>query len=131
MASFSSHKKELVTAGIVVVAGGLYVLLHPLLLVHLPCLFKSLTGVPCPGCGTVRSLQLLLHGDVMGSVLTNPLGLLLSLLVVAAAILVLRDARKDDDLLYRLMHRRWPPLALVVVVLLTLANWLWNISKGL
>ena len=131
MASFSSHKKELVTAGIVVVAGGLYVLLHPLLPVHLPCLFKSLTGIPCPGCGTVRSLQLLVHGDVVGSLLTNPLGLLLTLLVVAAAILVLRDARKDDDLLYRLMHRRWPPLALVVVVLLTLANWLWNISKGL
>lgn len=111
--------------------GGLYVLLEPLLPFHLPCLFKSLTGVPCPGCGTVRSLQLLAHGDVVGSVLTNPLGLLLSLLALAAFVIVLRDARKDDDLLYRLMRHRWPPMALVVVLLLTLANWLWNISKGL
>ena len=131
MSSFSSHRKELITAGVVCAVGGLYVLFHAFLPWHLPCIFKLLTGVPCPGCGTVRSLQLLVHGDVVGSLLTNPLGLLLTFLVAAAAILVLRDARKDDDLLYRLMHRRWPPLALVVVVLLTLANWLWNISKGL
>ena len=114
-----------------VVAGGLYVMLHPLLPVHLPCLFKSLTGVPCPGCGTVRSLQLLLHGDVVGSVLTNPLGLLLSLLAVAALVLVIRDAIRNDDLLYRLMHHRWPVWALVAVVLLTVANEWWNITKGL
>lgn len=131
MSSFSSHRKELITAGVVCAVGGLYVLFHAFFPVHLPCIFKLLTGIPCPACGTVRSLQLLVHGDVVGSLLTNPLGLLLTLLVVAAAILVLRDARKDDDLLYRLMHRRWPSLALVVVVLLTLANWLWNISKGL
>lgn len=131
MASFSSHRKELVTAGIVVVAGGLYVLLHPLLPVHLPCIFKLLTGIPCPGCGTVRSLQLLVHGDVVGSVLTNPLGLLLSLLAVAALVLVIRDAIRNDDLLYRLMHHRWPVWALVAVVLLTVANEWWNIAKGL
>ena len=130
MASFSSHRKELITAAVVVVAGGIYVLLLPLLPLHLPCLFKSLTGVPCPGCGTVRSLQLLLRGDVVGSVQTNPLGLLLTLLAVAAVVLVIRDARRDDDLLYRLMHHRWPVWALVLVVLLTIANWCWNIAKG-
>lgn len=109
----------------------LYLSVEPWLPLRLHCVIKSLTGVPCPGCGTIRSLQLLLHGDLVGSVLTNPLGLLLAILSIAAVTLMVRDVRKNDDMLYRLMHRRWPPLALAVVVLLTLANWLWNISKGL
>lgn len=131
MPAFLSHKKEIIVTTVVVGIGGLYVILEPLLPFQLHCLFKSLTGLPCPGCGTVRSLHLLLHGDVVGSVQTNPLGLLLSLFFIASAVLVLRDIRHNDDLLYRLMHYRWRPTALVVVVLLTLANWLWNINKGL
>lgn len=29
----------------------------------LPCLFKTLTGIPCPGCGGQRSVLFLIHGD--------------------------------------------------------------------
>ena len=131
MSTFGAHRKALVATTVCLLAGMLYVLFEPLLPVHLHCIFKWVTGVPCPGCGTVRSLRLLLHGDVMGSLMVNPLGVLLSLLAVAALVLVIRDALRDDDLLYRLMHRRWPVWALAVVVLLTLANWVWNIQKGL
>ncbi|VXB74516.1 conserved hypothetical protein [Flavobacterium sp. 9AF] len=33
----------------------------------LPCLSKTLFGVECLGCGTQRSLVLLLHGDFVGA----------------------------------------------------------------
>lgn len=131
MDRFSSHRKALLVAAAVAVFFFCYVLLLPMLPIHLHCVFKMLTGVPCPGCGTVRSLQLLFHGDVAGSVLTNPLGLILSLLAVTALVLLIRDACRDDDLLYRLMHRRWPVWAIAMVAVLTLANWVWNIQKGL
>jgi len=36
------------------------------------CPFKALTGLPCPSCGTTRAAVALLHGDVLGAMLSNP-----------------------------------------------------------
>jgi len=38
-----------------------------------PCLFRAATGIPCPSCGTTRSLVHLAHGDIAGSLILNPL----------------------------------------------------------
>jgi hypothetical protein len=37
------------------------------------CAFKAFTGIPCPTCGTTRSLVHLAHGDIAGSLILNPL----------------------------------------------------------
>ncbi|MEO7308312.1 MAG: DUF2752 domain-containing protein [Ferruginibacter sp.] len=39
---------------------------------QLPCMFKALTHVDCPGCGIQRSFILLMKGDVQNSLLTYP-----------------------------------------------------------
>ncbi len=41
------------------------------------CPFLSLTGCYCPGCGTLRALHRLLHGDVASALGYNPLTVLL------------------------------------------------------
>ena len=40
------------------------------------CPFLGLTGCYCPGCGTLRALNRLLHGDVAGALGYNPLTVL-------------------------------------------------------
>jgi hypothetical protein len=51
----------------------------------IPCPFKNLTGVDCPGCGFQRSVIALLQGDVMQSFAYYPstLPLLITLLYMA------------------------------------------------
>ncbi len=39
---------------------------------QLPCLFRQLTHIDCPGCGMQRSFLLLLGGDVAGSIRMYP-----------------------------------------------------------
>ncbi len=39
----------------------------------LPCIFHSVTGLYCPGCGGTRALRLLLHGDILQSLYYHPL----------------------------------------------------------
>ena len=39
----------------------------------LPCPFRALTGLNCPGCGTTRCLHQLLHGNVSAGFKLNPL----------------------------------------------------------
>ena len=49
-----------------------------------PCLFKTVFGAPCPGCGSLRAMHQLLHGNVAAAwALNKPL---LVALPLAAAI---------------------------------------------
>lgn len=41
------------------------------------CPFHALTGLYCPGCGTLRALHQLVHGHLLTAFLLNPLMLLL------------------------------------------------------
>ena len=55
------------------------------------CVFRSLTGLSCPGCGSTRALHQLLHGHVATAFTLNPL------LLVALPIM----------LFVLLRHTRW------------------------
>jgi hypothetical protein len=38
-----------------------------------PCVFRQLTGLQCPGCGSTRALHQLLHGHFVAAFTLNPL----------------------------------------------------------
>jgi len=58
---------------------GLVVAATLLAAVHLPwrprtlCLFREVTGIPCPFCGGTTAMVRLGHGDVPGSLAASPL----------------------------------------------------------
>ena len=49
----------------------------------LPCLLRSLTGMPCPLCGMTRSVTATVHGQLAEAVTMNPAGVAIVLLAVA------------------------------------------------
>ena len=64
--------------GSLLAAGVLYILLVSWLGFGIPCLFHTLTGLACPGCGVSRMCLALLRLDIAQAATYN-LGLLLSL----------------------------------------------------
>src|SRR5438105_2664173 len=100
-----------------------------------PCLFKEITGLPCPSCGITRALLLLAHGNLSASLFLNPLGLLLALGMIALPVWVFIDVyRKSDSFLlfYLCMEKAIKQRAFAIpMALLTCLNWVWNISKGI
>ncbi|RYU86148.1 DUF2752 domain-containing protein [Mucilaginibacter terrigena] len=50
----------------------------------IPCPFKQLTGLDCPGCGLQRSVIALLHGDIYQSFKYHPATILLIFCVAAS-----------------------------------------------
>ncbi len=80
---------------------GLFLLLLGalVLLGFVPCTFALVFGLPCPGCGTTRSIRALLEGDAPRALHLNPVGpvvaLLMGGLLVQAIVSVARygDAR--------------------------------------
>lgn len=81
------------------------------------CLFHQSTGLLCPGCGCLRAIHQLLHGNVAMAVHFNAL-LVLSLPLAAwyGARLILHRTRHTP---LPVIHLRWAWTALVVTVLFT------------
>ncbi len=63
----------LVFGAIGVVAGVAVSVLHLDRLPMVLCLFKALTGLPCPTCGSTRAFGRLFAGDLAGALAMNPL----------------------------------------------------------
>ncbi len=99
------------------------------------CLFKHVTHIPCPSCGSTRSVLSLLQGNWMASLLINPLGLPIAVFLFVVPLWILADfyRRKNtffDFYIQTEIYLRKPWVAIPLVALVVL-NWIWNISKGL
>lgn len=99
------------------------------------CLLKYATNIPCPSCGSTRSVILLTQGNFIDGINLNPLGYLIAVILVVAPIWVASDLIMRRDTLFRFYQKienymRKPKYA-VPLAMLVIVNWLWNIAKGL
>ena len=72
------RRSTLITIWLLLIAGAAYLFVfEPGKSGYFPsCLFRSLTGFTCPGCGSTRALHEILHGDFVTAFTLNPLLLL-------------------------------------------------------
>lgn len=99
------------------------------------CPFKRVTTLPCPSCGSTRSVIALISGDLQKALSINPLGFLIAAVLLVMPFWLLYDLilRKDTFLkFYKDVERflRKPKIAFLFVSLV-LINWIWNIIKDL
>lgn len=86
------------SAAAVVIAAGAWLLYNyaPTAYGFYPrCLFKMLTGLECPGCGSTRALHHLLHGRVEEAFLLNPMIFLVMAVVLFALPSLVRGRRPE------------------------------------
>lgn len=100
------------------------------------CIFKQITGIPCPSCGTTRSVLALLQGNYQEAFFINPLGFLAVLLLLVIPCWISLDILlKTESLLRIYLHAeqqiKTKKLIYIPMILLIAGNWVWNISKGL
>lgn len=97
------------------------------------CIIKHTLDIPCPSCGSTRSVASLLHGEFLQAFWYNPFGYLLAAIMAVAPLWILLDTlrRKSSfHVFYRRLEAyiRKPALA-IPLVLVVLVNWIWNIIK--
>ncbi len=99
------------------------------------CPVKYITTIPCPSCGSTRSVLSLMEGHFTDAFMLNPFGYLILFLMITIPLWIIADILTRQQTLYLfytktetyLKQTRYAiPLATLVVL-----NWIWNITKGL
>ncbi len=99
------------------------------------CPIKKISGYPCPSCGSTRSVMNLLEADFLGAINANPFGIIIFLTLLIGPIWLFYDFISKKDSLWLCYQKieafiRKRKVAIFIVILV-IANWLWNINKGL
>ena len=95
------------------------------------CPLHALTGVPCPTCGMTRAVTSLIHGDLVGALIWNPLATFVlagtALYVLYAAVVVIGKLPRLRWTQPTRSDSRW---IRITVILLISANWAYLLWHG-
>lgn len=99
------------------------------------CPIKHVTNIPCPSCGSTRSIISLTKGHFGDALLINPFGIVVATIMLIAPLWIIFDLatrRKSFFVFYQKIEEkiRKPKIA-ISLILLVIINWIWNITKGL
>ncbi len=99
------------------------------------CIIKNVLNIPCPSCGSTRAVFSILDGDFVGSLLLNPIGILLTILLLVTPLFLFYDSLFKKTTIASVYIRTESFLKrkyiAIPFLLLLVANWVWNIHKGL
>ena len=96
--------------------------------VHIPCLFTTATGIPCPACGITRSVAASARGDLSMSLAYHPAGIGIAGIAFAALLIPTQTQR-----VYFAVSSTWGDLHVAVRIALGVslvaAAWAWNLQR--
>lgn len=99
------------------------------------CPIKRAIHIPCPSCGSTRSVEAFTQGRFLEALYVNPLGILIAMIMAAVPLWILYDiSTRRNTLLscYIRMEAAFKkPQVFIPAIILILLNWIWNIIKEL
>jgi hypothetical protein len=103
--------------------------LLPILSFAPDCVFKGLTGLPCPTCGSTRSVVHLAHGDILSALAMNPLTTLCLVAAIVYFIASLMSVAFDLPHINVILADKEKNVMKAGVVMVLLAQWAYLIIQ--
>ncbi|PXV63313.1 uncharacterized protein DUF2752 [Dysgonomonas alginatilytica] len=95
------------------------------------CVFKNLTGIPCPGCGLGRATLALFNGNFIQSFHYHILGMPLTIFIVISLICLLTDTIRGKEVFISKINSLITWKVYLLFLILTLFSWYINIQRGI
>lgn len=90
------------------------------------CIFKTILGIRCPGCGLTRSFRSIISLDFISSICYNILGIPLFILFFIFMILFIKDAILNEDrtlkLIYEILSKYYILILIIVGMTMIINN---------
>lgn len=101
---------------------------------HTLCLFRNISGLPCPGCGMGRGVEHLLHLQFAEAVSFNPLSVFVLPAIVITVCWMTHDIYADSESLFKFYLKcnkyfSANRITTASIALVILSVWIWNIIK--
>jgi hypothetical protein len=125
------HAKRVVAIFCIGILGLLILVYAPNIHFSIPCVFKWVTGIPCPGCGLTRAIAMALRFNFIEAALTNILFLPLLAGAVTYFICALIEIifnKPTIDYINSVLVKKW---VIVIAAALTAISWYYNIVRGI
>lgn len=94
------------------------------------CIFKEISGFPCPGCGLTRAFRCLLSLDIVGCFYYNILAFPLFLLVFVFVCILIYDIVTGKDLFYKILFSFLEKHYLLIIAFVIFSECI-NIYRGI
>ncbi|WP_432711836.1 DUF2752 domain-containing protein [Pedobacter sp.] len=99
------------------------------------CLIKHFTSIPCPSCGSTRSIIALINGNFVQSLKLNPMGIIVAIIMLLLPMWIILDLLFKRKTLFDFYQKietylKYPQYAMPLIILVML-NWIWNIIKAI
>ena len=98
---------------------------------YLPCMFKTITSIPCPTCGLTRAFLYLYQLNIIDAVKMNVLSvpLIIGILIhfTCAVIDIIKGSNKMLSQIHGFIAKSW--MIVTMLVLLSI-SWAYNIFSG-
>lgn len=99
------------------------------------CPFKQLIDIPCPSCGSTRAIISITNGNFLDALFSNPFGYVIGIIMIILPLWIMYDYFTKSSSLYQFYQKTEKTLKkphyFLPLILLTILNWLWNISKNI
>lgn len=93
------------------------------------CVFKSITGIPCPGCGLTRGFRTLLSGNIIKAESYNLLTVPILVFLIIVFILTITDIIKNKNNTEKFLKKISNYYILIIVIVCI--SWIINIIRGI
>jgi hypothetical protein len=98
------------------------------------CFLKQVTGYPCPSCGTTRGVIAILHGQWFNGLVLNPFSYLVILFMLIVPPWLSFDYFNKINSLEVIFRKTEKHISktktAIVLIIVVMANWVWNFYKG-
>ena len=124
MTKFSDKKFILLIFLILLVFGVLVVFVF-----DVDCLFKSIFGIPCPGCGLTRGFRALFRGDIVSAFSYNILTIPIFLFLVIFLVLFVIDTLCNRNFVSR--YLLFVSKYYYILIILVIISFVFNNLRGI
>lgn len=95
------------------------------------CMFRNITGIPCPGCGMGRASLSILKGNFNEAFQYNILSIPFTMFILMSVFWLIYDIWNKRDTFFKTINRKISTNYLIVLVVIILSSWIINIIRGI